>query len=561
VNGILAELKNTELKNTLGDRIKIETAEAAGGGRWDVLPIGQGLPAAPRGLAFPEKNAMEAYEDEGGAASLEYAEASLDLELTRTFMPPSTQRSLVADLPESVNVKDRFSIEVRIAEVMAGSPPIGSPLAVEGGMNVTVNATVPGSFEVQSELTQDIEVPMAGDSTPRLFTFVPGKVGTFPVRFTAYNGGTYLGKLDVEVTVAESTSGTSRYTLESLSLDPPRRGEVSLQITYVAETNTFRFLFIAGGERYEVPSHPIEGDIRDRIEKLVLESDSYARADSDLSPQDAEDRLRDNGFQMWEDLVPGQVKSAIIKHLDKMSQLTIFCDREIVPWELLYPQLPDGREPGFLVQLCPVTRWVMGSQWEQALSLSAPTFVIPDKSPASAEREVGMVAGRLHAVNPGKLSKRKAVLTAIEEPDFTCLHFACHNLYAQQDGSQIRFEDGPLRPSDMARKVAKRPLADKQALVFLNACRTQGAVPVYTSLENWAKMFLDLGATAVIGTSWAVRSNTARLFAETVYDNLASGKNLGQAVEAARRRASAKTGDSSWLAYTVYGDPTAVAVT
>lgn len=113
----------------------------------------------------------------------------------------------------------------------------------------------------------------------------------------------------------------------------------------------------------------------------------------------------------------------------------------------------------------------------------------------------------------------------------------------------------------MALDVARRPLEGKQALVFLNACRTEESSPVYTSLESWAKMFLDLGATAVVGTSWAVRARTARLFADAIYENLAAGMRLGEAAKQARQRASQQSGDSSWLAYTVYGDADAVVVT
>jgi hypothetical protein len=520
---------------------KLSTGATNSGIKWDVLPL------------------HSAYKPVTGIEALGLQPPFL--QESTWIEPPPSERALVADLPKSVKVASRFSIEVKVAEVIAGSVPADSVLNVEGGMTVTVNAKVPESFDVQSELTQDITVPVEGDSDPCLFTCVPGEIGAFPVRLTAYNQGKYLGKLDLMVSVAKKTSGTSRETLRALSQDPPRGGEVSLQITYSEGSNTFSFLFMSGGEHRESPSRKIEGDIRDMIESLVLECDSYARANSDLSPADAEQRLKVRGFQLWSRLVPDDIKAAIVRNLRTMSQLTIFSDREIVPWELLYPQLEDGTELGFLVELCPVNRWVMESPWNQILSLYTPTFVVPGKAPRQAQVEVTKIAGKLNAKNPPTLTNRESVLAAVSKPGFTCLHFACHNLYTFKDGSQIRFEDGPLIPADFELEVKRLPLRDKQALVFLNACRTQGSAPVYTSLESWATMFLKLGATAVIGTSWAVRSTTARAFAEHIYDNLAAGKNLGQAVAAARLKAKARTGDSSWLAYTVYGDPKAVAVT
>jgi hypothetical protein len=543
VSNILAQIENT-----YGTGLTINTNRPAVAEGLRILPV--------TSLVGPHWGGVtEALQDLYAGIG----DSGIPAENTETDARPS-QRSLVADIPKSVKIDSKFSIEVAIVEIIEGSLPVGSLLDVKGGMKVTIHATIPTSFDVDSDYTQEIVVPIAGDSQPRIFTVIPREVGTFRIRFTAYCGGTYLGKLEVETSVAQQISGTSRYALSPVPLDGPRAGEVSLQITYEETSNTFRFLFIADGERHETPSYRIEGNIRDRIESLVAELDEYAENNSDLPGADAGDRMRTRGFEMWRDLVPEVIKGAILRHLDDITQLAIYCDREIVPWELLYPQFPDGREPGFLVQLFPVTRWVMGSPWGQTFSLSRPTFVVPDDSPASAEEEVKTVAEKLNDASLTTLRERRAVLTAIAEPDFTCLHFACHNDYTTQAGSKINFKNGELTPSDMSRLAATRPLGDKRALVFLNACRTQGSSPVYTSLEDWASAFLDLGASAVIGTSWSVRSGTARLIAETIYEGLVAGKTLGKAVEDARTAASSRLGDSSWLAYTVYGDPTAIAV-
>lgn len=543
VSGILAGLRDA-----FGDDLNLDTAQTAGGEEWNLVPLG--IPDEPaavtRGVA-PGGWGEDSGGDDGAGDIFE-AES-----------PPS-QRSLVADLPKSVGVMTRFSVEARIIEQVAGSPPAGSVLDVKGGMTVTVNATVPGSFEVEGDLTQDIAVPLTGDSDPCLFTFTATQVGTFNIRLTAYNGGTYLGMLEVQVGVAEARSGTLRHFLNPLPLDLRRDGEVSLEITYDEASKTFRFNFMADGDHRPSPSAPIVGDLRERVERLVSECDEYAAGKSDLSSEDIRRRLKIKGFELWRDLVPSEIKSAILDYISTMSQLTIFCDREVVPWELLYPQGPDGAEFGFLVELCSVTRWVMGKPWKRDLSFTAPAFVIPEQT-AGFDREVELVTGRIRAKEPQMLKDRSAVLAAIGNPSFTCLHFACHNAYAQIDGSHILFGKDPLRPSDMALEVAKRPLEGKHALVFLNACRTEESSPVYTSLESWAKMFLDLGATAVIGTSWAVRARTARLFADAIYENLAAGMRLGEAAKQARQRASELPGDSSWLAYTVYGDADAIVVT
>jgi hypothetical protein len=544
----------TGLRDAFGDNLNLDMAQPAGGENWNLVSLGNPDIPAPIMVWGVPWGSGEVSDGHGTGDAVEATGDAVEAE------SPPNQRSLVADLPTSVGVMTRFSVEARIVEEVAGSPSAGSILDVKGGMTVTVNATVPGSFKVEGDLTQDIAVPLTGDSDPCRFSFTATQVGTFNIRLTAYNGGKYLGMLEVEVSVATATSGTSRHFLNPLPLDPQRDGEVSLEITYDEASKTFRFNFMADGDHRPSPSAPIVGDLRERVERLVGEIEEYAAGKSDLSHEDIRGRLKIKGFELWRDLVPSEIKSAILDYLPAMSQLTIFCDREVVPWELLYPQGPDGSVFGFLVELCSVTRWVLGKPWKRELSFAAPAFVIPEQT-AGFTREVELVTGRMNAKEPQVLKDRSAVLTAIGNPDFTCLHFACHNLYAQIDGSHILFGKDPLRPSDMALEVARRPLEGQRALVFLNACRTDDSSPVYTSLESWAKTFLDLGATAVIGTSWAVRARTARFFADALYENLAGGMRLGEAAKQARQRASELPGDSSWLAYTVYGDADASVVT
>jgi CHAT domain-containing protein len=94
-------------------------------------------------------------------------------------------------------------------------------------------------------------------------------------------------------------------------------------------------------------------------------------------------------------------------------------------------------------------------------------------------------------------------------------------------------------------------------LVFINACRSAGVIPEYTQMMGWAQQFMAAGAGAFVGTLWAVRSEAACAFAEAFYHALTSGSPLGEAARTARIDASRNSSDATWLAYTVYGDPTA----
>jgi hypothetical protein len=475
--------------------------------------------------------------------------------------PEGSRRELVADLPKSITVDKWFGIELMVKEVAAAVSPMGLPLDIPGGATVVVALAVPASFEVRGDLTANIAVPESGDSDPILFEVCPRAVGSFPLRFSAYRGGTFLGRLEVQVSVGDRTSHSTRESLGDLQLSDVVDGEASLQIMS-SDEGTFRFLFITDRERREFHSQRIEGDIRDRIESLIPQFDSYAAAASRLSQGAALERMKNEGFRLWEQLVPQIIQEAIWEYRDHISQMTIYCDREVVPWELLYMLSGDGKEAesGFLVEQFPVVRWVMNSKRTRQLTLQRPVFVVPDGSPQQAFAEIDDVARRLSVAQPSMLREREMLTQALDHPAFDCLHFACHNRFTASRGSSINFNDGDFRPVDLALNAKLRRLSSTKPLVFLNACRTVGVAPVYTTLESWAGAFLNAGAAALIGTSWSVRDATARTFATTVYEQLAGGRTLGDSVSEARRQASAELGDSTWLAYTVYGDPRAKAV-
>src|ERR1700689_56242 len=138
------------------------------------------------------------------------------------------------------------------------------------------------------------------------------------------------------------------------------------------------------------------------------------------------------------------------------------------------------------------------------------------------------------------------------------LHFAGHSAFTDETGSLISLEGGPLRPGDLSYARLRRAFEATSPLVFLNGCRTAGEIPGFTQMIGWANEFICAGAGAFIGSRGAVRSASARIFAEEFYQALVcEGKSLGSASLQARQAITADEGDPTWLAYTVYGNPSA----
>ncbi|MFI8837037.1 CHAT domain-containing protein [Streptomyces afghaniensis] len=554
--GELGEIRLTRLRTDVNSVV----ADLRVAGVADVRPVASDV----RLVTIDQDVPVAIRREIAGGGPSDHVSAAPPPEPAIAEVPENVRREMVAELPEAVRRHRWIPVQVSIRQATASEAPASVPLDIPGGVTITVVATVPDSFEVRGERIAEIDVPEQGDSRPGLFMVRPGTVGSFPLRFTAYRGGTFLGALEVQIQVSEETtdSGATREVGNTLDVSEAAREEASLQIMYDDMSRTFRFLFITDAQRQEVPSRPIEGDIRERVESLIPQFDSYASDSGPLTPAAARKRMENEGFRLWRDLVPHPIQKAILENADAISQMTIFSDREVVPWELLYPLDETGSGLGhFLVEHFPVVRWVMKSRRRRRLTLERPTFVVPDGSPQEAESEVSDIAGKLNLTMPNRVSDRQVLIDALASPSFDCLHFACHNTYRTARGSRIRFADGDFEPQDMAIAAVTCPLTATNPLIFLNACRTQGSAPSYTSLENWADVFLQAGAAAVIGTSWAVRDTTARLFAGTLYEQLRAGLSLGESVSEARALARDNMpGDSTWLAYTVYGDPRAKVV-
>jgi CHAT domain-containing protein len=97
----------------------------------------------------------------------------------------------------------------------------------------------------------------------------------------------------------------------------------------------------------------------------------------------------------------------------------------------------------------------------------------------------------------------------------------------------------------------------RSPLVFMNACRTDGQAPLYTTLDGWALRFLKAGAGAFVGSLWEVVDTSASAYASEFYRAVLAGETLGKAAGMARNTIRNEPGDPTWLAYTLYGDPAA----
>jgi CHAT domain-containing protein len=151
---------------------------------------------------------------------------------------------------------------------------------------------------------------------------------------------------------------------------------------------------------------------------------------------------------------------------------------------------------------------------------------------------------------------------------FDLLHFSGHGaarsddiaeakvlLQGQRRGTKVR--EQYLTSSDVSANLDWTAPDTVGPLVVLNACQTGRSGELVTTVGGFAKAFLDAGASAFVSCLWSVDEEPARVFVETLYEELLAGATMSRA-SARARDAARDAGDPTWLAYVVYARPDAV---
>lgn len=473
-----------------------------------------------------------------------------------------TQHYLVADVPPRAAVTSDISLIVRIAADLPGPPRLSASLKgfepQPGGTPVTLIVQAPAGLRPTEALEQVLVVPLRGNSEPARFAFRAEQPGLFKVRVTAFIGGTFLGELAAEISVEANAQHTERRPLIA-DLGPLRTepGEVTLQVRFDGDQYTFQLLsdsYLFG----PVLAEALTAQPSEAVERTVTTLRAMAARTSGYTAGNARRWMREAGIGLWNDMIPGLIKEQFWQLHTSISAFSIACARDTIPWELLYPLSTSGDDAGFLVDQFPVLRRVYDQRRSRHLTLGPASYVVPPQSPANALDEIAALQRRL-GTEATAIDDLETLMTLIDSGEFGILHFACHNTFrADAGGSMVSMTGGPFVPALLNAAVTTRALAPRSPLIFINACRSAGAVPEYTQLLGWAGQFMAAGAGAFIGTLWAVPSNSARVFAEAFYDCLKAGRTLGRAVQEARQVIARDSADPTWLAYSVYGDPAAI---
>jgi DNA-binding beta-propeller fold protein YncE len=474
-------------------------------------------------------------------------------------------RHLVGKFADQVRKEAVEELTVRVShtDVPGRSAKLDLQIPPEGVyLDISVIAE---TFEFEGQQTASLFVPPTGDSALVGFRLKALKDGPTQIYISAFHGGTKVADLTLRVTVGttanETPPGQPASSVIGNLLNKPR-DVVSLQLIYHKPSDTYLFVW-HDEEGWQPAAYTKKqfAELDKVIKKTKNEIEEIARLDYNTKSEAAKHKLRTRGIGLWEDLVPCKIRDRFYSRHDKIRRIIIYANEDLFPWEMLYPyrKEPHFDCDQFLIELVEVCRWVHGSEPPTTIPVRRADFVVAvqaelDKADAEITKVIDLLKIWNAALQGKRIEDANELFQLFKQKIVSLLHFACHQSF-DQDIERIMVNNDPVTPQDF---VDAQLLADAAPFIFMNACRSDRKVPGYTKMGGWANSFLSAGAGAFIGTLWEVRDETAKLFAETLYQelfHLEQQQTFGEALRRARLAVQKEApGDPTWLAYSFYGN-------
>jgi hypothetical protein len=481
-------------------------------------------------------------------------------------------RYVRAELPEEAVVGESVILAVEV-----GSKASPLPTDLPGGSELDVVVHAKEGFALEGSGSGTLRVPH-DDSTARAeFRLRAEAPGAGLVRVYAIHDGGVLGSLTLRPLVRPAKGGrtgpaaarlqgagalagaapSGAADLSLLILEERANGKPVLRIRLTARDaelglNLKEFGPVPLGMEPTEYFRDFFGDI-EALEELDAES-----------PEVVRQRLESKGARLYEAIFPEELRTLLWGFRDRITSIQIQSDEAWIPWELCrLTGTSEGVvvEDRFFCEAFELTRWIPGIARRPHLTLNNMAVVVPRDSRLGAARKERDFLLSL-AEGDRSVSEVPAryvdVRGALAGGAFDGFHFSGHGISSapDPDRSAIRLEEAEeLRPEEISGVL--RNLGRSRPLVFLNSCYGARGGLTIVGTGGWARRCLDAGAGAFIGAYWSVSDEAAFGFARAFYHEVREGKSLGAAVRAARAAIRAPD-DPTWLAYTVFGDPSAV---
>lgn len=452
---------------------------------------------------------------------------------------------------------------------------------------IQVVVSAEGFAETTGVLSRTMTVYSFADSQPVVFLFKAGAtVGNKAVTVDFYHKGRQIGSAEFMAEISftaqaepamQKTKLTRTPAFGAFPASPPLPADVELRIMKSPESGTFRYILHSSIpavdlHHADMGSMPLAvADPRTYLATQFAELSQWA-ASPNRPATDAEHQrvVRDLGTMgegFFDKLFSPELKAAYwdlvaLRDQRVIKSLLITSDEPWIPWEMVKPyDQRTGKSDDFLAAGWQLSRWLSGPGLGDRLNVTAVRAVIPELDLPFTRTERDYITGlKLQGVDIGTFLRTKNDVTgAASLGKVQAIHVAAHGNFKSDnpDESPITLQGGEeLFPRDMQGSWLAS-LRQDRPILFLNACHSAQVGFSLTGLGGWASTAVrEMRVSAFIGGLWEVNDDLASQIAVNFYDNLRRDMTLGEAFHAARMVIRDKNpGNSTWLAYSLYGDP------
>lgn len=510
-------------------------------------------------FARPVKGLPESGAGERGPAALDTEDAGGRVDLYMHAHPPVSVRPR-----ESFWIPLDLSRDAPTCAGPVGHGPVDPDRLVDVELVALENAVVTQAGRVS------LRVPDPGALVRVSLSAEAQVAGRARLRAVVHQGGRITMSLELAIDVrADAPASEPSAVTKTASTHEAAPADHQLAILELRDAAGVRLRYNLTSpdnelaERHE--SARIDGDLGGYVVRLFdrLESE-WQRAAGD--PARFERKLRTLGAQLFEQLVPPDLRERLWERRGALRGLEILSDEQMIPWELVYVTPPGGAsEGGYFLGELGLVRGLWGASTSAKIAVRSAVIVAPDYPPplalpaSPAERAALTRLLRAELLSPTSAE----VIRLLQTPgSFDVLHIICHGDVSQDDAELLLGQASGMTPwqrdelsaAEVATFAKFREAGGERPLVFVNACKVGRGQRLLTSMGGWASALLTRGAGAFVAPLWSVGDQAARHFSEAFYRALLAGETFSDAATRARN-AARSAGDPTWLAYAVYARP------
>ncbi len=554
------------------DDWKFETGSSKGGQR---RRSRGNATAAKRG---PAREAESLKFDRGGAPPRDRARSPLQ----DPAQPAEITCHFAAEMPEISTADTPAELTVSVsgeALLKRLGPTVGQGQGVAfTDTGITLEVTAKANCDVVSAAKIEIAIPAPGRVEVYDFKIKGRGPGPGEVWVDARQGARRLTRIVLQPTFIEGgtlrsiadvvTSATDAQMVELRVYESSDGPNSPFSLRFVMESRDLDLQLDYTTEHFNMAREPYVKSLYNRLEG------EWGRNKSDFD--DFMLGLRAFGGELYQTLVPVQIRQAIWDNRNEIGSIEIISHEPFIPWEVLHIVEPGKPAPlagnKFLAELG-LVRWINNagvSPTRLRVRSGRAHYVIPDYADArmrlsGAADEVELLEETFGA-DAVEAKSIKVVELLAAGGAFDLLHFACHGnaegdriwdasllMAGRKDTDGAIIEDR-LDVSRVSQYADLKNADGSRPVVFLNACQAGATGRTLTGTGGMADAFVRRGAGLFVGTLWSVGDETALTFAREFYTRMKAGKTVTEATRAAREAAKVAN-EPTWLAYTVYGNP------